>query len=264
MAVKVNDEQLAKQDAEKEEYVPETKFIEAGSHPAVLVGYNELGKHYPIFNGRRNVFDSGKNRGKEKPAELIINIVFEFPTCDFDNVPLTIETSIPYGKLGEFINKLPVSDALAEGTGCTHDGLDDHIGSKFLIAVTNVPGKVDPETKIARMYSNMKPEGITKPSFRHPVTKKVEEIDVPDAKGTYGPVFDWDTPTIEAWAALKKNIKGCIKRAVNFDGSPIQALLADMPEESSEAVPDQDAMPENTPPVETGKAAVAADDDIPV
>lgn len=285
MAVVVNNEDLANRDANKEDYVPETQHIPEGTHPAVLVGYNELGKHYPIYNGVRNKYESGKRMGQLKDAELCINLVFEFPTCDYDNVPLTIETSIPYGTAGEFINKLPVSDALASGNislsfanksafnkyknamnaalDTAHGGLHMFLGEKFLITVTNATGKPD-KNGDCRVYANMKPEGITKPEFRHPMTKKVEVIDVPDPKGTYGPMFDWDEPTVEAWNGLKKNLKKCIRKAVNFEGSPIQGILAGMPDESDEAVPDPDAMPDNVPPKNTGQAASADQDDIPV
>ncbi len=287
MAVNVSNEELAERDANMEEYIPETQYIPEGSNPAVLVGYNELGKHNPMFNGARKVYESGKRRGQLVDPEMIINLVFEFPTADFDNVPLTIETSIPYGTQGSFINKLPVSDALAASPpqmslsfanktafnryknamntalGTNHGGLHMFLGEKFLIAVTNNPGKPDKNGDV-KMYANMKPEGITKPEFRHPVTKNVESIEVPDPKGTYGPMFDWDEPTVEAWNGLKKNLQKCIRKAINFEGSPIQALLADIPDQSDEAQSQGDKMPDNVPPKNTGQAAQASDDDIPV
>lgn len=279
MAVQVNTEEMKKREAEGGAFDTETQFIPEGSHPAVLVGYAELGKHYPIYKGVRNKYESGKRKGQDKPAELLIHLTFEFPGCPYDNKPLTIETSIPFGDKGEFINKLPVHDDLGSwslnianrtaymkyynamniASGCNHPGLYHHVGSGFLISVTNKDGKPNKD-KVVRTYANMKPIGITKPEFRHPVTQKVETIDIPEPKGTYGPIFDWDLPTVEAWEALGKQYKDCVMKAVNFNGSPIQALLADMPDQSSEELPAEEPMPDNEPPKKTGKAAVAADD----
>jgi len=283
MAVKINREEMQKREAEGGDYVPETQFIPAGSHPARLVHYAELGKHYPIFKGNRNTYESGKRKGQMKPAELLIHLVFEFPACPYDNNPLTIETSIPYGKAGEFINKLPVHDdlstwsigianktaymkylnAMTAATDCNYSGLDEFVGKGFLISVTNKEGKADKDGNI-RVYANMKPEGITKTEFRHPLTQKVEVVEVPESKGTYGPIFDWDAPTEAAWNALGKQYRECIMRAVNFQGSAIQLLLADMPDQNDEALPEEEEMPDNKPPVNKGDAAEPEDDDLPV
>lgn len=282
MAVKVNKEQMANN--VDGDFTPETKVVPAGDEPAVMVSYVELGKHYPMFKGSRARYDQGKRIGQLKDAELVVHIAFEFPEAEYDNVPLTIETSIPYGNNGEFINKLSVVDALADGklslsianrtaymkylnamneaTGEDREGLHEHIGSKFLINVTHNTGKPDKDGN-SKVYANMKPDGITKPSFRHPRTKVVEEVPVPDPVGTYGPIFDWDNPTEEAWNALKKNFKECIKKAVNYEGSPVQAMLANMPDQNDDAIPAGEEMPDNLPPKHTGKAAEAEDDGLP-
>jgi len=264
------------------DFEKETKYIEEGTHPARCVYYAELGKHLPIFKGKRAMYDSGKNAGKPKPAELMIHLVFEFPNAPYDNMPLTIKTSIPYGDNGEFINKLPVSDALASGNisksfanrskymkflnsmnaalGTDYKGLHEFIGEGFLIAVTNKTGtKADDDGNLP-VYANMKPDGIQKTTFKHPATGKMEEVPVPEAKGTYGPIFDWDNPTKEAWDAMPEYLQKCIKRAVNYEGSEVQMLVEDLYGEDAEEQP--------TPPQDNnGRPATeetpVSDDDVP-
>lgn len=280
MAVKVNKDELENEGGG--DFEKETKYIEEGTHAARLVYYAELGKHFPVFKGKRAAYDSGKKTGQLKPAELIIHLVFEFPTVPYDFNPLTIKTSIPFGDNGEFINKLPVSDALASGkislsfanrskymkylnamnkaAGTNHQGLHEHVGNAFLIAVTNKVGnKADDEGNLP-VYANMKPEGIQKTSFKHPVTGKTEDVDVPEPKGTYGPVFDWDDPTQEAWEGMPEFLRKCVKRAENYEGSEVQMLVEGLygDEGDGEA---------GTPPQEnTGipaEAPLPDDDDIP-
>jgi len=277
MAVKVNPNELP-EDGGGGDYEKETKYIEEGTHPARLVYYAELGKHYPVFKGKRAKYDQGKKAGQLKPAELMIHLVFEFPTVPYDVAPLTIKTSIPFGDNGEFINKLPVSDALASGNisltyanrskymkflnamnkaaGTNHQGLHEHVGNAFLIAVTNKIGNKADDDGNLPVYANMKPEGIQKTSFKHPATGKMEEIEVPPAKGKYGPIFDWDNPTQEAWEAMPEFLRKCVKNAVNYEGSEVQMLV--------EGLYGDDDPGQNEPPANnTGQPATYDDDDIP-
>ena len=274
MAISINKDELSDGD-----FTPESHFVPAGNNPAVCVYYAELGKHQPIFKGKPAVYDTGKRIGQLKDPEMIVHVVFEFPLCDYDNVPLTIRTSVPL-KDGSFINKLPVSDALASGNisltmamrsaymkyltamnnaaGFEAHGIHEHVGSKFLVNVTNKTVTKDDKSVT---YANMKPEGITKPEFRHPMTGKIEEVEVPDAIGTYGPVFAWDDPTEEAWKAMPDFLKKCCKKASNFEGSPLQVLLSGMPDENSDPI-SGDETPDNTPPA--GPPAQPESDDLPV
>lgn len=275
MAVKVNQDELPEDGAGGGDYEKETKYIEEGTHPARLVYYAELGKHFPVFKGQRAKYDQGKKAGQLKPAELIIHLVFEFPTVPYDFNPLTIKTSIPFGDNGEFINKLPVSDALASGSisktyanrskymkflnsmnkaaGVNHQGLHEHVGNSFLIAVTNKIGtKADDDGNLP-VYANMKPEGIQKTSFKHPATGKMEEVEVPEVQGKYGPVFDWDNPTPEAWEAMPEFLRKCVQRAENYSGSEVEMLV--------QGLYDQDEG--DTGPKTNGAPVVHDDDDIP-
>jgi len=269
MAVKVNQDELD----EGKSFDKEPNYIEEGTHPARLVYYAELGKHYPMFKGKRAVYDSGKSTGLEKPAELLIHLVFEFPNAPYDVAPLCIKTSVPFGSNGEFLNKLPVSDALTSGNislsfanrskymkflnamnaacGTTRKGLHEFIGEGFLIAVTNKVGTKADDAGNLPVYSNMKPEGIQKTSFKHPATGKIEKVPVPKVTGKYGPIFDWDNPTKEAWEGMPEYLRKAVQSAVNYPGSLVEMLVNGLGETKA---------PDNKPD-DTGRPAVA--DDVP-
>lgn len=262
---------------------PETKYIKAGNCLARLVSYVELGKHFQVFGGKNAVYESGKLKGTEKPPVLHIALTFEFPAAPYTgDYPLTIRTSSQF-KPGEFMNSLTVPAGLAAGT-MTKAGamktkyvkyltaLQQATGENYLsimefaqaqvgllINITNRQGKGDNKDKI---YANMKPEGIQKPEFVHPVSGEVEVFPVPEVIGEYCPVFDWDAPTADAWKALKPWDQKVIKDAVDFMGSPTEALLANNPEleaAADEAVEDNKA--ESTP---TEPHRMPKQEDIPV
>lgn len=245
----------------------ETKVIPEGLQVARFVSYVEMGRHAAMFNGKPDVFASGKRVGQVKDPETIIQLVFEFPTAEYTgDYPLCICTSIPYGK-GEFINKLSISDALLNGTlsrqyamkshfmkyleafkrstGKDFPNMDAYVGSALLIPVTHRHGKPD-EAGVVPCYACMKPEGITSPTWKHPLTGAVENLEVPPAKGKYCPVFDWDKPTLEGWKLLSPNIQAAIKGALNFDGSPTQRMILGAPE--ADASTKDAAKKDTTPP----------------
>ena len=249
----------------------ETKFIPAGNQLARLVSYVEMGFHTPEFNGKVAMYDSGKRAGEVKDDEFIIQLVFEFPACEYTgDFPLTIATSIPW-KDG-FLNKLSIGKALLEGrlskqyalrskyikylnafkdaTSIDSPSLDAFIDKPLMITVKNVKGKVK-EDGTAPVYANMTPEGITSPSMRHPMTGKLEEYEVPAIKGEYCVVYDWESPTKEAWDSLRTNVQDCIKRAKNYIGSPTEAMLLEFPDQSEGTV--QDKATEGVPEVSMPK-----------
>lgn len=250
----------------------ETKVIPSGAQVARFVSYVEMGKHQPMFNGKVDVYTTGKRAGQAKDPETIIQLVFEFPTAEHTgDYPLCIATSIPWEK-GEFINKLSISDALLNGklsrqyamksgfmkyleafkasTGTNHPNMDAYIGAPLVITVTHKNGKPD-EAGISPVYANMKPEGINKPEWKHPLSGAVEKLEVPKATGEYCPVYDWDSPTIEGWNLLRPNVQKAIQEALNYDGSPTQLMLLNLPEEDT-SVKDKKKKP-TTPPDNTGK-----------
>jgi len=278
--IKVNKEAIENYDGG--DYTLELQFIEAGPQvPARLVSYVELGKHAPMFQGKRQVYDSGKAAGKEKPPELLIHLVFEFPMEPYDVNPLCIKTSVPFGTKGEFINKLSVSDALASGKislsyanrskymkylnamnsalGTNYEGLDSFVGEAFLVGVTNKPGTKAREDGSLPVYANMKPDAIQSTIYKDPRTRKEETMEVPEVVGTYCPVFDWDNPQKDAWDLIPEYLQKCIKCAVNYTGSLTELMLVDYPEgNTEEGTTDDPGKPE------VNKGAPAEADDLPV
>ena len=274
MGFKVNRE--AMENAGSGDYAKETMFIKAGVQQARLVSYVELGKHAPIFNGKPAIYGKeSKKSGQPKPPELMLHLVFEFPRAEFTgDFPLTIKTSIPWNN--EFLNKLSITEAMESGNismtyanrskfmkylnamndacGTNYDGLDDFVGEAFLVSVTNKPGKKADADGNLPMYANMSPDGINSTKYIDQMDQQEKEAKVPETLGEYCPVFSWDTPTEEAWGALPKYLQTCIKSAVNFPGSPVDAMLAGMPEETE---------PDTAPEDNKGKPATQ-EDDIPV
>lgn len=286
MAFKINREKMEQDNGG--DYTPETKHIPAGLNQARLVSYVELGKHIPIFMGKHAVYGKeSKKAGEPKPPEFMIQLVFEFPRCAYDNFPLTIKTSVPFGNKGDFINKLSVSDALMSGNismsyanrskymkylnamndacGTSHDSLADFVGEAFLIAVTNKPGKKAREDGTLPVYANMKPDGINSTKYIDQMDQQEKVAQVPEVLGEYCSVFYWDEPTEEAWKEVPKYLKDCMKKASDFPGSPLEAMLAGMPEEES-----PESEEDTTPPANTGRPVEpetsqepVPDDDIP-
>jgi hypothetical protein len=261
------------------EYKKETMHIPAGPMVARLAAYAELGWHYPVFNGKRKTYDTGKNAGKEKPAEYMLHLVFEFPACEYTgDFPLTIKTSVPYGNSGAFINALGVGrglieppywsrsiamrtsyvrylKALQDATGKDLNSLADFVGEAMLVTVTNNTATVknkDGSTE-TRVYANMKPEGIVPPVMKDPMNpKKVIVLDVPEIIGSYWGKFDYNNPDPEVWKLLPKYLQDTCQRSIDFEGSSLQRMLAGMPVD----IP--------APPVKgTGKPVEPAADGLP-
>lgn len=272
MAIKIDKDKLPEKSQSNNK---ETKVIPSGAQVARFVSYVEMGKHQPMFKGKPAVFDSGKRAGQQKEPETIIQLVFEFTAAEYTgDYPLTICTSIPWES--EFINKLAIPESLLNGTlsrqfamksgfmkylealkdatGDHHQNMDAYIGAPLLINVTHRQGKAD-DKGVIPVYAQMKPEGINKPEWRHPLSGKVEMLEVPPSKGTYCSVYDWDAPTPEGWKLLMPSVQKAIKSALNFDGSPTQLMLAGMPEEDTN-VKDEKAV-DKTPPENTGKPVSA-------
>lgn len=231
----------------------ETKYIKAGMRLARLVSYVELGKHHQMFKGQRAKFEQGKKAGTFKPPVFHVALTFEFPgeayTGDY---PLTISTTRKM-KNGDFFDAVTLSDALMDGslskgyamktkfmkfltrmqaaTGKTYTNLAQFAKeqSGVMISVTNQKGQAREDGTIP-VYANMKPEGIQPPSLENPVSGKVEVFDVPAAKGEYCAAFEWDAPTKETWEALPSWHKETVKKALDFEGSPIHTLLVSNPD----------------------------------
>lgn len=285
MAVNVNANDLP-EGGEKKDRKPETKFIEAGNQVARFVQYVELGKHYQMFQGKKAVYEQGKNAGRQKPPVLHVALTFEFPTCEYTgDYPLCISTTRRMDS-GEFFDAVTVPESLADGsmsknyamrtrfmkyltamqvaTGKNFTNFADFAKAKvgLMVNVTNKLGK-KAEDGSQPTYANMKPDGIVAPEFKHPVTKKVEPVDVPEAIGEYPAPFEWDAPTPETYKALQPWYKAAIKAAVDFEGSPVQIMLLANPELDKVLEKDEDQDQTPNKPAEPPKD-MKKQEDIPV
>jgi hypothetical protein len=250
MAVNVNKENLSDKGSDDRE-PRKQPFVPKGNQLARLVGYAELGKHYQIYKGKRTIYEQGKNKGREKPPVLHVVLEFEFPKYkEEDQFPLTLSTTRRM-KGGEFFNAVVVPQSLIDNTLGRGYAMRTRF-MKFLTAIQEASGKnytsfmkfakektplmmaitnkvVNAGTEDEKTYANFKPDGIVAPEFVHPATGEVEKFEVPEAEST-GYVFDWDTPTEEQWKSLPKWHQAAILDAVDYAGSPIEALLNANPE----------------------------------
>jgi hypothetical protein len=287
MAVNVNTNELPEK-GKGADRKPETKFIKAGNRLARLVSYVELGKHFQMFQGKKAVYEQGKNAGRQKPPVLHCALTFEFPAEEYTgDYPLTISTSRRMQN-GEFFDAVVVPPSLEDGTmsrayamrtrfmkyltalqaatGLQYTNFADFARDQVgvMINVTNKKGAADEKTGVAPVYANMKPDGIVAARFEHPVSGEIEELEVPPAKGDhYCPAFEWDSPTKESWSMLPPWHKDAIKAAVDFAGSPIDMLLQANPELDKINEPDEDQDQTPNTPAEPPRDP-AEQEDIPV
>ena len=238
----------------------ETKVIPKGFKGCRLASYIELGHHKPIFKGVPAKHEAGKNIGKEKDPEMMIHLVFEFPGVERTGTyPLCIKTSVPITPAGDLMNKLSVSRGIEEGWlsrsnalkskfvktlmamqdahKCTYGSLAEFVGMAFGCTVTHATGKAGANGDVP-VYANMKLESLVHPSFEHPMTGAVESIDVPEIEGEYCPVFNWDSPDLESWKLIPGYLKKYMKSAVDFSGSPLEALIAGFEDDGDTDAPD--------------------------
>lgn len=272
MAVNVNPNDLPEEGEGNKDRNPETMFIPAGNQVARFVQYVELGQHVQMFKGKPAVYESGKNAGRRKPAVLHVALTFEFPGCEYTgDYPLCISTSRRMDN-GEFFDAVTVPASLADGsmskayamrtrfmkyltalqtaTGLNYTNFADFAKEQVgvMVNVTNKLGK-KAEDGSQPTYANMKPDGIVKPMFQVPGSKKIIDVEVPETIGTYPVPFEWDCPTEDSWKGLQPWYKKAIKAAVDFAGSPIDLLLQSNPELDQVTEPDADQdQSDNTPP----------------
>lgn len=262
----------------------ETKVIPKGFKGCRLASYIELGHHNPIFNGVRAKHEAGKNIGKDKDPEMMIHLVFEFPGVERTGTyPLCIKTSVPITPAGDLMNKLSVSRGIEEGWlsrsnalkakfvktliamqdahKCEYSNLSEFVGMPFGCTVTHGFGKAGANGDIP-VYANMKLESLVHPSFEHPMTGAIESINVPEIEGEYCPVFNWDAPDIEAWKLIPGYLKKYMKNAVDYPGSPLEALLAGFVDDS-DTPPDSDSGTDSQPPASADEGPPVFEDDVP-
>ena len=246
------------------DFKKEEKVIPKGQQICRLVSYVELGHHYPMFNGKRAVHETGKKTGQPKDEEMHIHLVFEFPHAEYTgDFPLSIKFSSPFqqGETYGLINRLAVSRALETGnlswkfaiksnfmkgllamqeaTGEEYWDMAEFVGTPFLCTVKHNYGKKADEDGNIPVYPKMDLAGLMPTKVKHPVTGKYEEYPCAEQIGDYCPVFKWDEPTEEAVKALPKYLLDYMKTAVDYEGSMLEHIVAGI------------TVPEDQPP-ETG------------
>lgn len=246
------------------DFTPETEVIPEGEQPCQLVGYVELGKQQRLY------------KGQLKQPEMGIALTFEFGMAKYTgSFPLTISTTREW-KEHEFFDWIGVSDKLASGemsmsfanktsymkvlaalnaaSDKDFNSIRDAVGELFLAHVVHSPNKKEGELPYANMSIAGRPglPAVEAPVLRSKKTGKILEDlteGYPEEALREYAVFEWDNPTEEAWKALTKWHKESIKKATNFVGSPIEALLLgnpdlDMPvEDKSNVDPNEGVQP---------------------
>ena len=253
----------------------ETKVIPAGPNLGVLVEVIEMGWHVPMFNGKPDVYSSGKRVGQVKDPEFIVMFTVEFPLAEHTgDFPLTWKSSIPYG-VGEFVNKVSVTQSILNNTlgrqlternkfvkwlnafkkmikNPNILSISEAIHKGGIFNVTHREGKPgDDGVKV--IHANIDPSGVQPPEQVDFVTREVRQITVPEPKGEYAGIFDWDNPDPVVWGKLSGIVQERIKSSLNFANSQVAAMLAKIPEKdlkpeehTEEKTPDKPPVP-NTP-----------------
>jgi hypothetical protein len=272
-------------------YEPELNHIDEGFNVCRLVSYIELGHHAPIFQGKPQLYMAGKNVGKPRTDELVIHMVFEFPTYEYTgDYPLTIKFSIPFGE-DEFLSKLSMTKALEEGwvdkktalkmnyvkgllamQDATKSKKQFHemIGDVFGCTVTNRLGGKQREDGSIPVFSNTSLASMVPASFKNPVTGVVTEVECPPQIGEYCETFFWDTPTIQSWAKVPKFLQKACLKAKDYKGSALDMLITEFSNNQPAAEGGDHKEPK--PPAESKKAPAkpaktdkgSSTDDIPV
>lgn len=267
------------------DFKPETEVIPKGFNLCRLVSYIEMGHHRPVFGGKVQKYDQGKRIGETKDVEMMIQLVFEFTNAKYTgSFPLCTKTSSPFGDKGDLMSKLSISKGVEEGwcsrsialkqnyvktliamqdaTKSSHQSLDKFVGEVFGCTITHALGKKADDKGNIPTYANMKTTSLVAAEARHPVTGKVEVYDLPEIKGAYCPVFDWESPTIEAWSGIPKFTKQYILKAEDYPGSQLEILLAGLTEGVDPAGIESDTQ-DNSAPAKTADPDPTPDDDIP-
>lgn len=210
-----------------------SRLLPVGIAFAQLVEYVELGKQPQEF------------QGKSKDPLLEFNIGFALTgQCQTPNEngqfeKYTNDDGTPYiiRPYSIALSRNEKSQAFKLFKALNYKQVYKHfaqmLGQKFMVNIVHVPkSKADP-TLVSRL-------DLT--SFRAPIDPMSGQMyPIPDAPDSYYRLFSWDRPTLEAWDALfvegqyeakdgkparsKNRIQETILGAVDFDGSPLQALL---------------------------------------
>lgn len=268
--------QAATSELEDQSQVVESQFDNeppaAGFTPARFVGYVELGKR-----------KQRPYQGKDKPPADEVRLYFELNgpkhqrEVEVDGVKQTFTNTISVKIAKKHTDNASFTKLFKKMTygrsGITH--MAQMLGEGFLVQIVhNTQPAAD--GKPAKTYANMRDDDgnflIQAPMVVDPITNESRPIPVPEMTAQ-AKVLLWATPTKEQWDSIfidgtrtVKDAKGLetqvsknwlqediVQNALNFDGSPLQALLGGLADLSLEA--DVPAAPET--PAQPAPAAPA-------
>lgn len=210
----------------------------AGPAVARFVGYVEVGSHIKQFEGKDKpsapqVWVTFELHGRhvEKREKDGKEVVFH-PTIT-EKLPLSLNSKASFKKLFKAM--------VAGRDGITN--MTQMLGEAFLLRITHNTDSKDPK----KIYANLKADGawgVGAPYKEDLETGEAIKLNVPEATDGSGQVLIWDAPSEEQWESIfidgtyekkvgdetvnvsKNFIQETCLQATNFEGSPLQAMLA--------------------------------------
>lgn len=210
------------QDMTQVQSAPSIEPIPEGIHPMQFIKYIEFGKHHPSSKGEVDT---------SKPARLEFKATFAVWCDGFDKPARFIDTG--YFRLAISTNEKAKAFKMFKAMNHMKDcrTFPSLLGRTFMgkVTQTQVPGVNGAAPKV---YSNLVTDSFS--ALVDPITKKA--YDVPALPDNVWGMFLWNSPTIEDWNALyiegttedgksKNHIQDAILSAVDYQGSPLAALL---------------------------------------
>lgn len=261
----VKENKLSDQNEEKGGF--DRVIVPEGTYPARFVGWVEVGDR-----------DGGEYQGKKKPNTRKAYAYFELLSkklaqeIEVGGVKKTIypvHREMLDVKTGEKANLTKLFKRMAAGRSLMH--IVEMLEEPFRVRIVHF---TKGEGKDAKTYANIRDKDLGWLVFPPTFEKVNEETGESEIKTLNVPkqtvetqLLLWDDPSEEQWASIfiagdrqKKNHDGtettvsknwlqqsCINEALDFEGSPLQALLAGKELPSFEVVDDEDGEPAPKP-----------------
>lgn len=182
--------------------------LETGSYYGHFIEYIELGKQIPMMKGKPT----------GKPAALEVKVAFKLyhgdEVCYLRPMPMMYSN-------GEKANFKRLFDRMNQKGDIKH--MAQKLGQPFKIEVTKEESK---QTK-GKFYNKLNVDTVSALPKFDPETGEPIQLPALDEKDVK--LFLWNNPTQETWDALhiesSNFIQESILKAVDYNGSPLQALL---------------------------------------
>jgi len=238
-------------------------------HDARLVGYMELGLHPQLDdNGNQKVFEDS---GRPFPDAKRMRLTFEFPDVKFDFggtmgekcLQLTVEEVMGNGqrnRLKRYFQALRRCEGAAEMTNFAQ------MADATIPCVIKLTLKKAFKGDEPWVYANIRmPEDVMPAVETRREGKKKVKAFYEVTKAEYEPlIFMFNDDDLAMWDRVSDYFKKRIKKAADFAGSPIEALLAARGDQGATEQETQAAQAEDESGVGSDRAMSADDmDDIP-